>query len=666
MANLEMKTYLMENKRKELKDLQVQYEANGEITWTVFKADQQGNQKKVVLVENDDFKNGTLRIRVPCMIKLKESISFNPNRPATWLDENDDVTNVFADAVALDPDRVLDWFPKIGAPDNAQYFEPEVAFAYGLGFFAALALEAKDIIVDLNGYKLKQHEEHKLQQRFFALIELADQPFIPMQGPSNFGATLRTVKNCYIHNGILGQSSHHCIHGNSGYDIFIENINFLEFEVAAISLNGCKNVWFDHINIEKNDQTIQVLGTYSAARFIKQFVKMVQNMNLGNADLDAALIALNAEADTCFNAIIFENGVIPALFKNVCGLIDGNTYGILLNPQGVAVNSFLEDRKSLKGNQTSDVCMFNCNVDNIKGKINEIVALANPDGGIQVDTAGAAFQFFDGVANLVNDKYFYAGTTLACVQIELAAIKKDLLDNNQSAAFLGTLNIHIGIKIWKDNSDFYFKNEDGVLKLYDACDCLHLIDNEPVCYDIKCNGDSMFHVNKGVLGFKVDGVNRLFMHNCQVTNIENQGAQGSDLCGAYLASHPSQGSMVGYTGAKAFGILLTGVNDGTLINSHVSNVTSKYSSAFGFGLQNDCQNIDICNIKIDKIYSHVDHTFVPEDINLPNEVGVSRGFHVDNDCANIKAKNIDMGAVKNSEGNPFDLTFDLQSPIQIN
>ena len=46
----------------------------------------------------------------------------------------------------------------------------------------------------------------------------------------------------------------------------------------------------------------------------------------------------------------------------------------------------------------------------------------------------------------------------------------------------------------------------------------------------KCNGDSMFHVNKGVVVFKMDGSENICMEDCHCYNISNNGKIGSTLC----------------------------------------------------------------------------------------------------------------------------------------
>ena len=401
---MDSKQYEFLIKKQKFQDLKTLYEKNGEVSWSTFNSDQSSYREKVVLMTNNDFADGTLRVKYPCMLKLTENVIFNPNRPTTWLNNQDQVTNNFEEAVKIDPNRELDWFPTQSKQNNLQYFEPEVSFAYGLGFFAAIAIEGSGVLINLNNFSIQQHEEHALQQRFFAVIELADQPFIPFQGPSNFGAVLRSAKNVWIFDGKIGLSSHHGLHGNQADNVLLTNLDFENFEVAAISLNGSKNLAMENISINNNRHNIPVLGTYSAGRFIKSFVSYMQTNNLSNADLDDAFISLNTDLDNTFNAIILNNGAITNYFNNDANLIDGNGYGVLLNPNGVAVNSFLETRKSNKANQTANIYVSNLSINNIHGKINEIVAIGNGSGGAQVDTAGSVLQFFN-VSNNIDGKY---------------------------------------------------------------------------------------------------------------------------------------------------------------------------------------------------------------------------------------------------------------------
>ena len=50
--------------------------------------------------------------------------------------------------------------------------------AFGVGFFAAIAVAGQNITLDLNGCNLEQTPEFALLQRFYANVEIGRQPFI--------------------------------------------------------------------------------------------------------------------------------------------------------------------------------------------------------------------------------------------------------------------------------------------------------------------------------------------------------------------------------------------------------------------------------------------------------------------------------------------------------
>lgn len=654
-------------KKDEFNVLKDKYIKNGTISWSTFSSDQETNQGKIVLLTNNDFATGTLRIQSPCLLKLTENISFNPNRPTTWLDQNGNVTSVFSQAKGIDPNRTQDWFPDPTLPNNSQYFEPEVMFAYSLGFFAGIAIETSDVIVDLNGYTLEQHKEHALQQRFFACIELADQPFIPFQGPSNFGLVLRPARHCMIMNGKIGRSSHHGIHGNSQADtILIENVTFSDFEVGAIALNGAKNVYINGVTVNGNNKQIPVLGTYSAGRFSKLFTKEIIRRGLNTTELNTAVNNLNIQMDITFNSHIFGSGSIPTLFKNNSGLIDGNCYGILFNPNGVAVNNFLERRINNKANECSNICLFNTSITSIHGKINEIVAIGTGSGSAQVDTAGASLQFFNGVSNLVGDKYYYQGTVLSEVQIILAKIKQNLIDNSQNSSFFGTLNITKGAQLWRDNSSYYFKLiSTNQLGLYNSSNVAVQVNSQPVVHEIFMNGDSMFHVNKGVMGLRSDGVNSMYLSNCLVADIVNYGNKGVDQFGHYLHSHPSQGAQIGYNGSDTYGVILSACNDVSFKSLTVQNVNSDNGQSIGFGLQNDTCTVKGEEAIIRNITAGSDQTFVPSIYLLPNQIPTPRALFVDESVYHTKIKNLVISDIVGMTNNPYKFPTDIRSPITL-
>ncbi len=114
-------------------------------------------------------------------------------------------------------------------------------------------------------------------QRFYAHIEVGPSPF-SAGGPHNFNADVpyKACKNIVIKNGKLGLTSHHGIHGNLPSNVLINNLEIFDFEVGGIHLNGASNVEVKNCVIgpsTQGDKGVPVRGTFSAATFIKGYVK---------------------------------------------------------------------------------------------------------------------------------------------------------------------------------------------------------------------------------------------------------------------------------------------------------------------------------------------------------------------------------------------------------
>ena len=137
------------------------------LDWATFSEDQEGHKHSLVRLTNEDFANGTVRIKAPCVMKLSETIIFSPNSDRDFFPTPEQMTGEY--------DR----------------------FSYRLGFFTAITIETTEsVVIDLNGYTLGASEMFAVQQRFHSLIELGDQPFNPNTGPTNFGVDIRVAKKC--------------------------------------------------------------------------------------------------------------------------------------------------------------------------------------------------------------------------------------------------------------------------------------------------------------------------------------------------------------------------------------------------------------------------------------------------------------------------------------
>jgi hypothetical protein len=378
--------------------------------------------------------------------------------------------------------------------------------------------------------------------------------------------------------------------------------------------------------------------------------------------------ALNQELDEAFNAIIFKLGTVPEYFENASGLLDGPAYGLVFNARGVAVNDFLPNRSNPKVSETCNLNLIDCSVNGIKAKTREIPALVRSSGDppvcdcLQVDTAGAVFRFFDEVAQLNGDKYYYGGTSLSKAQIELARLR---IQNPQAKGF-GTLQIDAGLVAWADDASLYFQHDGGsTIKLFNGNGSEFQINGHPIEYRIVGNGDTMHHVNKGVMAIRIDGATRIYSSNLTVSNVENQSAKGSMLAGQYVKSMPIQSTVKGYGGTDTYGIVVSASGDGTLVNTQVSNVSSHYGSSHGILIQNGSCHFDLKNTIIRDVRAGTAAAFDPSAPAWPNKAAVAKALGVGKECSQVKLQQLSVEKVAQQELSPYDGDLDLKSVVSM-
>ena len=366
--------------------------------------------------------------------------------------------------------------------------------AFSLGYFAVLAISADDVYLNLNGYSISASEEFALQQRFFSIIELANSPFVPSQGPSDFTtpSTFKAANNVFVRKGKLGRSSHHGIHGNMATNVLLEKLKVTDFEFIGVALNGGENIVTHKIDIYDNKQDIPVLATYSAARFAVKFSKMMlNNTSLSNSqkvELTKRMNNLQIEMDKTFSQVMKTGKTSSKLFRNETGLPDGNCYGLLIKNRGVAVNEY-----EYSGEKVNNVLVRKTFVNNIQCRVDEIIGLSQKDGsGVQNDVAGSVLQIY----NLKDKNGKYKSTLLSELQLYLAELSINL-------------NMPIGkINITQDVID-WSKNGSNISTLLSKG------------YVYKCGGDSMNHLNKSAIGFRFDALNDLRVEKCGYYKIKN-------------------------------------------------------------------------------------------------------------------------------------------------
>lgn len=436
----------------------------------------------IINLYNNDFKNGTIRIKKPGVYRLQENIVFNPNESNDFSPTQEQISSGLY-------------------PEN-------MSGPYHLGFFAAITVETDNVVIDLNGFTIKQSELHKLQQRFYANIELANSPFIPNQGPSSFIGVggYRAANRVLVMNGTFSSTSHHGIHANTANNVVLHNLTFNGFEVAGIALNGTTNAVFNNLTIENNDKNIPVLSTYSQARFIRKFLNTAKQIkpDLKLSDtktLDTIIENIQTDLDTTFNQFKINNTIPDNYFKNNKNEYDGNVYGIVLNVNGVAINDFIHQRTSeMIGN--NNIYLNNIIINNISSTPVEIIGLnSNPSsntaygGRVQVGPLGDVLQ----IEHIQNIDGTYKANSLSDAQIILA-------DTSYTGP-KGTNNIVNKVIEWA-------KNERTLSSF---------IGTETGKFYYLGGGDSMNHVMKGNIGLFISAGQNIKGNKIVISNIKSKG-----------------------------------------------------------------------------------------------------------------------------------------------
>lgn len=513
------------------------WQETARMSWSDFK--QNPVTGATVELRNKDFEHGTVRLIHSARYILMEDIVFEPNKEHDHLPTSEQTA---------------------GGKD-AEY--PIAPFgAYTLGFFAAITIEGQDIVLDLNNKVLRQSHMFDVQQRFYANIELASSPFVPPQGPAAFGDHISSAKNCLITNGVLGLSSHHGIHGNSASHVIIQNLIITEFEVAGIAMNGCEHSVIRNINICKMSQDIDVLSTYSAARFIRKTLdKVPDNTTFNGKTKQQIKNDLVAEMDKIKNAVNSGEEIPNSVFKNTSGLYDGGAYGIVLNTRGIVVNDFIKNTEKRIGNH--NIMVHDIVIEDLVANGGEIVGLSREakendevyGAKIQAGPVGSVLQI-----NNVQKDGRYVGNVIA--------------DAKMLCAKAGFGSIHKNVIEWAESGK---DNLDEVLlaqKLYYVS-----------------GGDSMAHFMKGMIGLFVSSADTIKCWDIKINNIRAEGLLGAENSDQTETKPEVRPLIKEFNGNNVRGVCITGSDKVLLQNVKVKNLYSKYGSAIGVDVLHKCDNI---------------------------------------------------------------------------
>ena len=143
------------------------------------------------------------------------------------------------------------------------------------GIPAGIIITTSNVVLDLNNFNIEQNLKDFLLQRFFAIIQLNNNPFIKNKGPIPLNnKDVIKPENIIIRNGKIGLSSHQAILGNNNKYVLLENLEISNFEVTGINLNNVKYLTIDNVKVGPSNQDIPVTPSFSGLIFLFKLLNL--------------------------------------------------------------------------------------------------------------------------------------------------------------------------------------------------------------------------------------------------------------------------------------------------------------------------------------------------------------------------------------------------------
>jgi len=300
---------------------------------------------------------------------------------------------------------------------------------------------------------------------------------------------------------------------------------------------------------------------------------------------------------------------------------------MVFHPIGPAVDSFWHEEPwpLTYANATGNIVMHRVYIDNVHTHVVEVVALSSPQHGVLRGPAGDVIRLQDSLHKLeildVADGT-YVPNALSEAQrafAEAAALMPPFL---QERFF--TLSFTPGVLAWM-RGDINFAD---LLTQHD--------------YSIIRNGDTMFHVNKGAMGIRIDGATNVCLDEVSIENVTNTADTGFmtalpgevapiHYVGPEDGGHPAQGPLQrGFMGADSRGLSIAATNNTTVRNVVVKNVFARLGVSRGLQVFNKAGLLRFGhNVSIEDTRAVIDETLTAtEEYVTGAKSSVAIGVHV--------------------------------------
>ena len=513
----------------------------------------------------DPTKKTVLIIDKPGLYRLEESI-------------------IIGSSDAGDTGHFIDFGRQIGAPP------------FHFGIWAAISIASDNVTIDLNEHTISMTDNFAMQQRFFSLIELANQPF--PKGKGGFPFDIIPANHVTVKNGNLSNSSHHCIHGNFNRHVVLEDLKLDNFEVAAIAINSGHYIKVKNCLIDGTSTKVRVLATFAKIQDLKVSLTTILN--------NPELYAYHNQASNFLNNPIINNilnnpgqdeyGITTnEIINGNEKLLDGNLFGLYFN------NQFSIGELTTSGSKTSNITIEDCIIKKISSNANEVLTVCENNIPYK-DNKGYVIRYdylFNKEGFLKNidtesDKaqLFITQAQLFCLQVlsnKTTLLNKFILNQEQ-------LNTAISYS---------------------------MIGVEPLG-----GFDCRAHVLKGNFGIRVDSGKNIHINRVKVEKVENYGSVNNDVKKTNYSKFPiALGGFNNerdvYKGNMVFGISLSNCEDCTINETEIINNKSITGYAMGLTVLNTSTNCHVNQLDVKNMQGTVRYNLYIDPTSYNNSISLN-------------------------------------------
>lgn len=193
------------------------------------------------------------------------------------------------------------------------------------GHIGGIEIRSDDVVLDLNGFSIKQTFAHFQKQRFWSHVVIGNQVF--PRGTGGFDSVHVPQSRIVIKNGMLCLTSHFGIRGLNAQHVKVDNVTFHDFEIAAISLVGARNVELSNLVLDNKNFETSVSVDYSVWFLTYRSIKFLETQGMTFPELESNSLIKNMILKKS-GASEVNNTVIDGFGRKEKKTSQGNMYGI--------------------------------------------------------------------------------------------------------------------------------------------------------------------------------------------------------------------------------------------------------------------------------------------------------------------------------------------------